>query len=784
MSGTLFFPPISTAFDGTGLSVAGAELYSYETETTTPASLYLDAGLTTPAANPVVADSSGRFTPLYMDPETTYKITLRGAPLDEVTPGDILWEADPYIDGGGRGGFLAALAELATDTGETTRQITDGSIWNLTASDGYTSDDADDVTTVLRADGRLWERVIENDTINLHWWPFVYTTEAGDNSLNHTYFNAAVAFASARFNSTGRYQTLIAQGRQFTVEGPLYILPGVTIDWASFHNQAITVDWDMPMAEFTPTVSQTVFNCSFGTDLVDVDHIRFAQFETDSDGVEVMTLLNDDSFSVSATATTLTLTLNVGVTQTGVCLIWCGANGAAININSQLNKWIGGPLLERGVGRSDGIAIMSTAVNGTRDYGDNIEVGAQITGYETDSWTFGRVFDGLFRTATFEGASQAQGIRDLVSTYGQVFNCKHAVMVLAGVRTARIEHENQLSAATALRGLVLTGSSGAECTNVSAFGQTCLSIHANHTFSLRANFNRIDAIEASDTASNMRVDTATPPPAADVKFFAAGDSSINTGAIRRVNQDVVFERPDTDVHRLQLTRSGTLRASIGFEVASPNHDLYINTLGEKLQIVATGGVVISGAGSQGLIFNTNAFFAFADNVLDLGAASIAFADIYTTNAVTVTSDELTKANMQVLTGGNDFYDRFKLAANKINWYRFKIKDRGNGDPGQRWHYGQGARELWALLEECGIDPLETGFIVRSPWMEHKPVLNEDGSPVVDERGNPTFTEIRRIMDGKPLDKYAIRYTELHNALAAVTEQRLQSLEARIAALEA
>lgn len=61
--------------------VAGAKAFFYQTGTTTPQDTYQDSGLTTPHANPVVADAAGVLPPIYLDDEsstkTPYKLTLR-----------------------------------------------------------------------------------------------------------------------------------------------------------------------------------------------------------------------------------------------------------------------------------------------------------------------------------------------------------------------------------------------------------------------------------------------------------------------------------------------------------------------------------------------------------------------------------------------------------------------------------------------------------------------------------------------------------------------------------
>lgn len=78
--------PRIQAFDNNGTVVSGAKLYFYEAGTSTPKDTYSDSALTTTNANPVVADASGWFGPIYMSGD--YKITLANA--SDVT----IWSQD------------------------------------------------------------------------------------------------------------------------------------------------------------------------------------------------------------------------------------------------------------------------------------------------------------------------------------------------------------------------------------------------------------------------------------------------------------------------------------------------------------------------------------------------------------------------------------------------------------------------------------------------------------------------------------------------------------------
>lgn len=72
----IFQLPKTTPLDSIGVTRPGAKAYFYATGTTTPQDTYSDSGLTTPNANPVVADQFGVLGAIYLDPTKVYKLTL------------------------------------------------------------------------------------------------------------------------------------------------------------------------------------------------------------------------------------------------------------------------------------------------------------------------------------------------------------------------------------------------------------------------------------------------------------------------------------------------------------------------------------------------------------------------------------------------------------------------------------------------------------------------------------------------------------------------------------
>jgi hypothetical protein len=80
--------PREQVFSDAGVPLPGAKLYTYSAGTSTPKATYTDSALTTPAANPVVADAGGRFGDVFLE-DGSYKMVL------QTSAGVQVWAADP-----------------------------------------------------------------------------------------------------------------------------------------------------------------------------------------------------------------------------------------------------------------------------------------------------------------------------------------------------------------------------------------------------------------------------------------------------------------------------------------------------------------------------------------------------------------------------------------------------------------------------------------------------------------------------------------------------------------
>ena len=125
--------PFQTVFDDAGAIVSGALVYTYLAGTSTPATTYADVNGATPNANPIVADSAGRYT-AFLAPGTSYKF------LYETAAGATLRTADNLggVPANSAGVDVVGTAGEALTAGQAV-YLSDGS-GSKTAGDWYKAD--------------------------------------------------------------------------------------------------------------------------------------------------------------------------------------------------------------------------------------------------------------------------------------------------------------------------------------------------------------------------------------------------------------------------------------------------------------------------------------------------------------------------------------------------------------------------------------------------------------------------------------------------------------------
>jgi hypothetical protein len=119
-------PALLQVFDSSGNPLSGGKCYIYQTGTTSELDLFSDEGLTTPLANPILADTAGVFAAAYIA-ETECKVVITTAA--DVT----IYTRDPVFPSGEAGTFAAAnvtydgtpAGHAATDVQEALEEVQD-----------------------------------------------------------------------------------------------------------------------------------------------------------------------------------------------------------------------------------------------------------------------------------------------------------------------------------------------------------------------------------------------------------------------------------------------------------------------------------------------------------------------------------------------------------------------------------------------------------------------------------------------------------------------------------
>jgi hypothetical protein len=101
-TGQLFYDPIPRPLSSLGTSLPGAYYNFYVSGTSSPATVYQDSALTLPypaaalnGSNPlysvIQADGTGAFQPIYLNPETIYRVQLYSSTWT------LIEDVDPYV---------------------------------------------------------------------------------------------------------------------------------------------------------------------------------------------------------------------------------------------------------------------------------------------------------------------------------------------------------------------------------------------------------------------------------------------------------------------------------------------------------------------------------------------------------------------------------------------------------------------------------------------------------------------------------------------------------------
>ena len=214
--------PVFDIANAVGAPISGAKARFYLTGTTNNATTYSDAALTIANANPVIADSAGRFPAIYLNPTVTYRLQVLDANNVLILDRDPINTPATSTDGDDWS-VLASIASLQARTGAVTAPELIALSYNYVAGDGggIFRYDASDTTTadnggtvIVDADGKRWKRQFSGP-LNASWFGNLATT-----------FTQATLDA---LTNAGTYGTVQIPFGTYTLTSTLTLLTGQTL---------------------------------------------------------------------------------------------------------------------------------------------------------------------------------------------------------------------------------------------------------------------------------------------------------------------------------------------------------------------------------------------------------------------------------------------------------------------------------------------------------------------------------------------------------------------------
>jgi hypothetical protein len=161
-----------------------------------------------------------------------------------------------------------------------------------------------------------------------------------------------------------------------------------------------------------------------------------------------------------------------------------------------------------------------------------------------------------------------------------------------------------------------------------------------------------------------------------------------------------------------------------------------------------------------------------DDVDSLGYSNARWKNIYATNSTIQTSDEREKQQIEPLT--NAEIAAATAISKLFKTFKWNSSVASEGD-GARIHTGAIAQEVATAMANEGLDATKYAFWCEDTWWEAE---NEDGS--IEVQSKP---EMEAPEGAVQKNRKGIRYPELLCFIGAATEQRLSSIETRLANLE-
>jgi hypothetical protein len=318
---------------------------------------------------------------------------------------------------------------------------------------------------------------------------------------------------------------------------------------------------------------------------------------------------------------------------------------------------------------------------------------------------------------------------------------------------------------------VLEATAGTVYGALSPTGTTTISLTAGSTGSDSTSLRFLTSSSGTeaeamriDSAGNMLVGTTDNSPGNNSGSGNDGIALKENGSLQvaRTDADAAqFNRLNSDGDIVVFRKDGTTVGSIGSRLAGSITTSYIN-------FACTGGDYgLTGTTSAAIIPSANG--TTADNVLDLGVASVRFDDIFATNGTIQTSDANEKQDIAEL---DEAEKRVAVAAKGlIRKYRWKDAVAEKGDDA-RIHVGIIAQDLQATFAAEGLDAGRYAMFISSTWWEADEVipavdevLDDEGNVVTEAQPERTVTHHYETAEEAPegateRTRLGVRYPEL------------------------
>ena len=234
------------------------------------------------------------------------------------------------------------------------------------------------------------------------------------------------------------------------------------------------------------------------------------------------------------------------------------------------------------------------------------------------------------------------------------------------------------------------------------FGPSSVELNYSNSKKLETTTGGVD-ITGTATAT-----TAFTAPSAT--FTALASSGLDV--IGETETDTLVVDNNADGVIVRFNKGGTLCGGVRTALTGGVPDL---TIGSGIASLRYAVGIGAGSISPARLSDNVA----QDGVLDLGLASAQWDDIYSVNAVTVSSDRNVKQSIEELTEAEKRVAR--SCKGLVCKFKYNAAVEKKGIDGARYHFGVIAQELQAAFEAEGLDAGEYGVFVSTTWTDEEGV---------------------------------------------------------------